>query len=335
MQSSEARAKAQQELTRRLIISDWVQQNLEVRLPTAADADFRAALQDGVLLCKLLNIVRPGTVRKVSCCCISRSSLKQLSSCVGAQIHEPESVRNSTGSRIQHMENLSNFLSALSAMDFPPVALFSIADMEADDSEERCSLRQVAQAIVVIPGEQTRDRVAMADDHTLWRRCSTGRAHNLSQSGWFMLWPACRPLVTKCLLTLKRFHDTETTLPPTPRGTFRASLGSPRELPGRTPLPPKAPSPAPTATPDINTDTLLAVRGSALPVSDGYSCHMHALARSQLARQCVQCAGWPLIHDLWCAALLRLSRQGLHSSAFQPRAAGKLCLATCRNTACA
>lgn len=69
MQGAETRAKAQQELTRRLIISDWVQQNLGLRLPTAADADFRAALQDGVLLCKLLNIVRPGSIRKVRLGC--------------------------------------------------------------------------------------------------------------------------------------------------------------------------------------------------------------------------------------------------------------------------
>ena len=37
----------------------------EARLPTASDWEFRQALKDGVLLCSLLNIVRPGSVRKV------------------------------------------------------------------------------------------------------------------------------------------------------------------------------------------------------------------------------------------------------------------------------
>ena len=84
MQGAETRAKAQQELTRRLIISDWVQQNLGLRLPTAADADFRAALQDGVLLCKLLNIVRPGSIRKVRLDCEKRASLpvQQAEMCI-------------------------------------------------------------------------------------------------------------------------------------------------------------------------------------------------------------------------------------------------------------
>ena len=63
--SSEARARASQELTRRLIVADWVRQIAEVRLPTATDSEFRQALRDGVTLCRILNTVRPGSVRKV------------------------------------------------------------------------------------------------------------------------------------------------------------------------------------------------------------------------------------------------------------------------------
>ena len=63
--SSEARARASQELTRRLIVADWVRQIAVVRLPTATDSEFRQALRDGVTLCRILNTVRPGSVRKV------------------------------------------------------------------------------------------------------------------------------------------------------------------------------------------------------------------------------------------------------------------------------
>ena len=62
--------------------------------------------------------------------------------------------------------------------------------------------------------------------------------------------------MTKCLLTLKRYHDTDTSLAPTPRGSFRSIPASPREA-RSTPLPPRAPSPAATATPDINYDAVM------------------------------------------------------------------------------
>ena len=53
-------------------------------------------------------------------------------------MHEPDNLRGSTSSRIQAMENVSNFLEALTSLDFPPVAMFSIADMEAEEGEDRC-----------------------------------------------------------------------------------------------------------------------------------------------------------------------------------------------------
>ena len=70
----------------------------------------------------------------------------------------------------------------------------------------------------------------------------------------------CRPLVTKCLLTLKRYHDTDTSLAPTPRGSFRNVPPSPRGVPQElrsSPLPPRAPSPAVTATPDIDYQAVM------------------------------------------------------------------------------
>ena len=64
------------------------------------------------------------------------------------QVHEPDNLRGSTSSRIQAMENVSNFLEALTALDFPPVAMFSIADMEAEEGEDRCLAGRQSHCLV-------------------------------------------------------------------------------------------------------------------------------------------------------------------------------------------
>jgi hypothetical protein len=43
-------------------------------IPFATDQSFRAALKDGVLLCKLANAVWPGTVKQVGFLCLGRSN---------------------------------------------------------------------------------------------------------------------------------------------------------------------------------------------------------------------------------------------------------------------
>lgn len=46
-------------------VADWVDSLTGMRLPIETDLAFRQALRDGVILCKLLNILRPGTINKV------------------------------------------------------------------------------------------------------------------------------------------------------------------------------------------------------------------------------------------------------------------------------
>lgn len=58
-------SKQAQMLARRKSVADWVHAMIDVTLPIDTDVDFRAALRDGVVLCRLLNAVRPGTIAKV------------------------------------------------------------------------------------------------------------------------------------------------------------------------------------------------------------------------------------------------------------------------------
>ena len=44
----------------------WIEEMLGVTVPAGSDAEFRAALADGVYLCQILNALKPRTVHNVS-----------------------------------------------------------------------------------------------------------------------------------------------------------------------------------------------------------------------------------------------------------------------------
>lgn len=62
---SSSESKAVQAVSRRRAAAEWVESLTGIALPTASDAALRGALRDGILLCKLLNILRPGILPKV------------------------------------------------------------------------------------------------------------------------------------------------------------------------------------------------------------------------------------------------------------------------------
>ena len=64
--ATSSESKAFQAVSRRRAAAEWVEVLTGVALPTASDAALRGALRDGMLLCKLLNILRPGILPKVS-----------------------------------------------------------------------------------------------------------------------------------------------------------------------------------------------------------------------------------------------------------------------------
>lgn len=63
--ATSSESKAVQALSRRRAAAEWVEVLTGIALPTAADAALRGALRDGMLLCKILNILRPGILPKV------------------------------------------------------------------------------------------------------------------------------------------------------------------------------------------------------------------------------------------------------------------------------
>ena len=125
-----------------------------IALPTASDAALRGALRDGLLLCKLLNILRPGILPKVLTPCPSQATInavhqilqRSLSLNCGPfgtitqsplQVWELPKERNVTSEVICINNNVTNFIATLEALDFPRSAIFSLSDLESTGAEDR------------------------------------------------------------------------------------------------------------------------------------------------------------------------------------------------------
>ena len=69
---------------------------------------------------------------------ISRELIRPTASRTSAaQVIEPAHVDSDTGSVIQTMENITNFIHALHELQFPTSAIFSVPDIESHGWEER------------------------------------------------------------------------------------------------------------------------------------------------------------------------------------------------------
>ncbi len=55
-----------QNTARRRAAAEWIEELTGIALPTSSDHAFRGALRDGILLCKVLNILRPGIIPQVA-----------------------------------------------------------------------------------------------------------------------------------------------------------------------------------------------------------------------------------------------------------------------------
>lgn len=51
--------------SQRKTVSTWVESLVGIPVPTASDYSFRSVLQDGSLLCQLMETLKPGSVPKV------------------------------------------------------------------------------------------------------------------------------------------------------------------------------------------------------------------------------------------------------------------------------
>ena len=63
---SPGRKRLEENRARRREAAEWIETVTGVALPYSEDLDFRKALRDGTLLCKVLNIVCPGDRVKAS-----------------------------------------------------------------------------------------------------------------------------------------------------------------------------------------------------------------------------------------------------------------------------
>lgn len=59
-------ARAQRLADKRRLVSEWLGAVTGAAVPADSDEAFRAALKDGVTLCRLLNTLQPGTIPRVS-----------------------------------------------------------------------------------------------------------------------------------------------------------------------------------------------------------------------------------------------------------------------------
>ena len=59
-------AKQQRTAEKRAIVAEWLFAVLGTSVPVDSDEAFRSALSDGVILCRLLNVLQPGTIARVS-----------------------------------------------------------------------------------------------------------------------------------------------------------------------------------------------------------------------------------------------------------------------------
>jgi hypothetical protein len=63
---SPQRNKHEDNKAKRKEAAEWLQAVTDTPVPSAEDHDFRASLKDGVLLCRTLNAVVPGSITRVS-----------------------------------------------------------------------------------------------------------------------------------------------------------------------------------------------------------------------------------------------------------------------------
>lgn len=67
--SGAAQSVQLQNTARRRAAAEWIESLTGIALPTSSDHAFRGALRDGILLCKVLNILRPGIIPQVGAIC--------------------------------------------------------------------------------------------------------------------------------------------------------------------------------------------------------------------------------------------------------------------------
>eukprot|EP00887_Chlorella_sp_A99_P001154 scaffold14.g1154.t1 len=113
-------SKRFQRTQNRQAAAHWVAALTGVTVPAGDDAEFLAALADGVTLCRLANVLQPGAVPKI--------------------IEGAEEARTETGEIIQTFENVSNFLAIAGALTAETFSAADLASPDGGDTVAKCLL---------------------------------------------------------------------------------------------------------------------------------------------------------------------------------------------------
>ncbi|KDD74068.1 hypothetical protein H632_c1601p0, partial [Helicosporidium sp. ATCC 50920] len=159
--SEESRA-ARAALTRR-ILADWFQEAVGIEIPTHSDPAFRAALSDGVALCRLANALSPGIIPRVleSSAPSQTSSVASVASSPAAGVPRGEAAISPVGPAFssaeagtpgevrQTFENVSNFIRAARTWTQDTFSARDLEDPEDRPAVARClmSIRQAVKGV--------------------------------------------------------------------------------------------------------------------------------------------------------------------------------------------
>ncbi|KAL4441440.1 hypothetical protein ABPG77_001944 [Micractinium sp. CCAP 211/92] len=108
--TSPGEARSAKAASRRQQAAEWVAALTGCAVPPDSDAAFRASLRDGVTLCRLANVLRPGSVGRV--------------------IDYTQECSSPTGEVIKSFENVANFIAAVKETLGDADACLSTADLE-------------------------------------------------------------------------------------------------------------------------------------------------------------------------------------------------------------
>ncbi|KAL0030034.1 hypothetical protein WJX79_002301 [Trebouxia sp. C0005] len=104
-----------QNTARRRAAAEWIEELTGIALPTSSDHAFRGALRDGILLCKVLNILRPGIIPQV----------------------QEEHELDPTSGQPTDTGNAQKFIDAVQRLQLPSASQFALKDLQSTGWEDR------------------------------------------------------------------------------------------------------------------------------------------------------------------------------------------------------
>jgi kinesin family member C2/C3 len=161
--------RQQRAYSKRHAAAEWIKATIGIPIPCESEESFRKELADGVILCHLVNALKPGTIPRI----LTHDS--------------PTIIESTTGDVIQTFENLSNFVAA--AQKLTGETLISVRDLEKSNNSP-------ASNNLGDDGRSNRDQVvecilSLRD----WQASNSNKEHtNYSSNSAIQTTPNMRPV---------------------------------------------------------------------------------------------------------------------------------------------